>query len=76
MLSHLRTTVILSEAQKKIALIESMNPGWVDRSRDWHDVEPADSKSIGQYGRVKNKCSHTWRSALDDKIIGEAIQCI
>ena len=27
---------------RKIALIESMNPGWLDLSRDWYDVEPAD----------------------------------
>ena len=27
---------------KKIALIESVNPTWVDLSRDWYDVEPAD----------------------------------
>jgi putative endonuclease len=28
--------------QKKIALIERMNPAWVDLSKDWYDVEPAD----------------------------------
>jgi len=27
---------------KKIALIESKNPTWVDLSRDWYDCEPAD----------------------------------
>jgi putative endonuclease len=27
---------------KKIALIEKANPTWVDLSRDWYDVEPAD----------------------------------
>jgi putative endonuclease len=27
---------------KKIALIESLNPTWVDLSRDWYDYEPAD----------------------------------
>ena len=27
---------------KKIALIESANPGWMDLSREWYDVEPAD----------------------------------
>ena len=27
---------------RKIALIESVNPTWVDLSRDWYDVEPAD----------------------------------
>jgi len=27
---------------KKIALIEAMNPVWVDLSRDWYDYEPAD----------------------------------
>jgi putative endonuclease len=27
---------------KKIALIEQKNPAWVDLSRDWYDVEPAD----------------------------------
>ena len=27
---------------RKIALIESLNPGWVDLGRDWYDCEPAD----------------------------------
>jgi putative endonuclease len=27
---------------KKIALIESLNPTWVDLSREWYDYEPAD----------------------------------
>ncbi len=27
---------------KKIALIESVNPTWVDLSRNWYDLEPAD----------------------------------
>lgn len=27
---------------KKIALIESMNPGWFDLSREWFYLEPAD----------------------------------
>jgi putative endonuclease len=27
---------------KKIALIESANPAWMDLSREWYDVEPAD----------------------------------
>ena len=27
---------------KKIELIESVNPAWVDLSREWHDCEPAD----------------------------------
>ncbi len=27
---------------KKIALIERTNPAWVDLSRDWYEVEPAD----------------------------------
>jgi len=26
---------------KKLALIESMNPAWMDLSRDWYDCEPA-----------------------------------
>jgi len=30
--------------EKKIALIEKANPVWVDLSRDWYDVEPADLK--------------------------------
>ena len=30
--------------EKKIVLIEKMNPAWVDLSRDWYDVEPADLK--------------------------------
>jgi putative endonuclease len=30
--------------EKKIALIERMNPAWVDLSKDWYDVEPADFK--------------------------------
>ena len=28
--------------EKKIALIERTNPAWIDLSRDWYDVEPAD----------------------------------
>ena len=27
---------------KKIALIESVNPAWVDLSREWYECEPAD----------------------------------
>ena len=27
---------------RKIALIESMNPAWIDLSREWYDYEPAD----------------------------------
>lgn len=27
---------------KKIALIESTNPAWIDLSRDWYEYEPAD----------------------------------
>ena len=27
---------------KKLSLIESMNPAWTDLSRDWYDCEPAD----------------------------------
>jgi putative endonuclease len=27
---------------KKIALIESANPVWIDLSRDWYEYEPAD----------------------------------
>ena len=30
--------------EKKIALIEAANPAWVDLSRDWYDIEPADFK--------------------------------
>jgi putative endonuclease len=30
--------------EKKTALIEQMNPAWVDLSREWYDVEPADLK--------------------------------
>ena len=29
---------------KKIALIEKANPAWIDLSKDWYDVEPADFK--------------------------------
>jgi putative endonuclease len=29
---------------KKIVLIEKTNPAWVDLSKDWYDVEPADWK--------------------------------
>ena len=28
--------------EKKIALIEAMNPAWVDLARDWYEAEPAD----------------------------------
>lgn len=27
---------------KKIAIIESVNPAWVDLSREWYECEPAD----------------------------------
>ena len=27
---------------RKIELIESVNPAWIDLSRDWYDCEPAD----------------------------------
>jgi putative endonuclease len=30
--------------EKKLALIEAANPAWIDLSRDWYDVEPADLK--------------------------------
>ena len=30
--------------EKKIALIEKMNPVWIDLSKDWYDVVPADFK--------------------------------
>jgi putative endonuclease len=30
--------------EKKIGLIEKTNPAWVDLSKDWYDVEPADFK--------------------------------
>ena len=30
--------------EKKIALIENMNPAWIDLSKDWYDLEPADFK--------------------------------
>jgi putative endonuclease len=29
---------------RKIALIEKTNPAWVDLSKEWYDVEPADLK--------------------------------
>ena len=29
---------------KKVALIEKMNPAWIDLSKDWYYVEPADFK--------------------------------
>jgi predicted GIY-YIG superfamily endonuclease len=31
---------------KKLALIESMNPAWMDLSRDWYDCEPADYRRV------------------------------
>lgn len=30
--------------EKKITLIENTNPTWVDLSKDWYEVEPADFK--------------------------------
>ena len=30
--------------EKKIAIIENTNPAWVDLSKDWYDLEPADLK--------------------------------
>jgi putative endonuclease len=29
---------------KKLFLIQQMNPAWVDLSRDWYDLEPADER--------------------------------
>ncbi len=29
---------------KKITLLEKTNPAWIDLSREWYDVEPADLK--------------------------------
>jgi putative endonuclease len=37
--------------EKKIALIEKMNPTWVDLSKDWYDVEPADFLRATDPGR-------------------------
>jgi hypothetical protein len=31
-------------ARAKSALIEKANPAWVDLSKDWYDLEPADFK--------------------------------
>ena len=28
--------------QKKVALVEALNPTWQDLSREWYDLEPAD----------------------------------
>jgi putative endonuclease len=30
--------------EKKIGLIEKMNPAWTDLSKDWCDIETADLK--------------------------------
>jgi putative endonuclease len=30
--------------EKKLALIERTNPAWVDLSKDWYELEPADFK--------------------------------
>jgi putative endonuclease len=30
--------------EKKLALVEKTNPAWVDLSRAWYDLEPADFK--------------------------------
>ena len=41
---------------KKIVLIERMNPGWADLSRDWFEYEPADYKrSLDQFGPVRQR---------------------
>ena len=37
---------------KKVELIERTNPAWVDLSRDWYDVEPADLRRLG--GQVES----------------------
>ncbi len=36
---------------KKIALIESANPTWIDLSQNWYDVEPVDMKRAT--GRIR-----------------------
>jgi putative endonuclease len=35
--------------EKKIALVEALNPAWADLSRDWYDLEPAD------YNRARDR---------------------
>jgi putative endonuclease len=40
---------------KKIWLIEKMNPAWVDLSREWYDVEPADLKRATEQIRAWQK---------------------
>jgi putative endonuclease len=30
--------------EKKIALVEKTNPAWIDLSKDWYDLEPAEFK--------------------------------
>ncbi|MBS1802885.1 MAG: GIY-YIG nuclease family protein [Acidobacteria bacterium] len=41
---------------KKITLIERMNPGWSDLSRDWFEYEPADYKrSLDQFEPPKRR---------------------
>ena len=42
---------------KKIWLIEKMNPAWVDLSRDWYDVEPADMKRASEQMRAWDRWS-------------------
>jgi putative endonuclease len=29
--------------EKKLALIQAMNPAWVDLARDWYEAEPVDA---------------------------------
>ena len=35
--------------EKKIALIEAVNPAWTDLSRRWYDLEPADLRRASDY---------------------------
>jgi len=35
--------------EKKLALIMQMNPTWIDLSRYWYDLEPADLKRATDY---------------------------
>jgi putative endonuclease len=39
--------------EKKIALIERANPAWLDLSKDWYDLEPADWKRA--LGRMRRR---------------------
>ena len=50
---------------KKIALIEGMNPTWIELSKDWYDMEPADFKRGADPMRRQTKLGESNHRSFD-----------